>query len=104
MKKLLHTINIEAECNTPVTAADICANLTLGGYSDWFLPSKDELNEMYLNIGEGNALCNIGDFDNSYWSSTERDNNSAWFQDSSDGRQDYASKSGTYYVRPIRAF
>tara|TARA_B110000967_G_scaffold12922_1_gene12485 strand:+ start:42 stop:632 length:591 start_codon:yes stop_codon:yes gene_type:complete len=101
-----NTINIEAECNTPGTAADICDNLTLGGYSDWFLPSKDELNEMYLNIGEGNALGlgNIGDFDNSYWSSTERDNNSAWFQDSSDGRQDYSSKGVTFYVRPIRAF
>ena len=101
-----NTINIEAECNTPGTAADICANLTLGGYSDWFLPSKDELNQMYLNIGEGNALGlgNIGDFDNSYWSSTERDSNSAWFQDSSDGRQDYASKGVTFYVRPVRAF
>ena len=33
-----NTIDIEAGCNESGTAADICANLTLGGFSDWFLP------------------------------------------------------------------
>ena len=78
-----NTIDIEAGCATPNTAADICANYTDGTYSDWFLPSKDELNEMYSNIGQGNVLGlgNVGGFANYiYWSSTEIDNSSAWLQ------------------------
>jgi hypothetical protein len=74
----LNTIDIiSANCtssNGSPTAADICANLTLGGYSDWFLPSKREHHELYSNIGQGNALGlgNIAGFGNGpYWSSTE---------------------------------
>jgi hypothetical protein len=80
-------------------AADICANLTLGGYSDWFLPSISELNEMYLNKDS------IGGFANSYyWSSTEFGNYGAWGQDLYNGYQDYNDKSDTAYVRAVRAF
>jgi hypothetical protein len=104
-----NTIDIELGCNTPATAADICANLTLGGYSDWFLPSKDELNEMYLNIGQGNALGlgNIGGFanDSSYWSSTEDFDLVAWVQSFGNGApNNQQHKDLMYPVRAIRAF
>ena len=115
-----NTIDIEAGCTTPGTAADICANLTLGGYSDWFLPSKDELNLMWTNIGQGNTLGlgNLGYYliesnrfgfsDYSYWSSTESGGSNAWRQNFSNGLQYYTNGVGTksfnFSVRAIRAF
>jgi hypothetical protein len=102
-----NTIDIEAGCTTVGTAADICANLTLGGYSDWFLPSKDELNEMYENIGPGNALGlgSLGNFAfDVYWSSTEYNNNETWQQGLFFGNQGYANKNYSRYVRAVRAF
>ena len=103
-----NTIDIEAGCTTAGIAADICANLTLGGYSDWFLPSKDELNKMYLNIGQGNALGlgNVGGFAYYYyWSSTEYDSYMAWIQYFATGAQyGYGKFDFNLNVRAVRAF
>ena len=109
-----NTIDIEAGCTTGGIAADICANYTDGTYSDWFLPSKDELNTMYLNIGQGNALGlgNIGGFAFvNYWSSSEYhidhygEQYFAWYQGFHDGGQVcyYKDYSGPF-VRAVRAF
>jgi hypothetical protein len=86
-------------------AANICVNLTLGGYNDWFLPSKDELNEMYLNIGQGSSLGNVGGFANSdYWSSTDGDPITAWGQGFSLGNQYGNDRYFNFNVRAVRAF
>ncbi len=96
-----NTIDIEAGCTTPGTAADICVNLSLGGYSDWFLPSKDELNLMYTNL----KLQGVGGFaDGFYWSSSEYGAVYAWLQTFNDGYQYYNGKNGTFRVRAVRAF
>jgi len=96
-----NTIEIEAGCTTPGTPADICANLILGGYSDWFLPSKDELNEMYKLHKQG-----LGGFSkNFYWSSTGVDGGAYyWTQEFRFGEQYNNSANTSYYVRAIRAF
>lgn len=95
-----NTLDIEAECLTPGTAADICANLDLNGFDDWFLPSKDELNEMYLKIRSG-----YGFIDTNYWSSSEHlVADFAWTQFFGGGNQNYVFKSNPNRVRAIRAF
>ena len=102
-----NTADILAGCSATNIAAYLCGTLTLGGYSDWFLPSKDELNKLYENIGQGNALGlgNVGGFAiNGYWSSTESDSNSAWAQGFYDGLQGSDYKLYYYYVRAVRAF
>ena len=80
-------------------AAQICANFRGGGYGDWYLPSIEELNLLYLKKDV------IGTFyDGYYWSSTEYDNNNAWFQSFSNGSQGYGLKAAALRVRAIRAF
>jgi hypothetical protein len=96
-----NTIDIETGCVTAGTAADICANLSFGGYNDWFLPSKDELNLMYLNLkiyGVG-SLKSVG-----YWSSSEYDENFVWVQHLGNGLQDGYPKNLDLRVRSARAF
>jgi hypothetical protein len=82
-------------------AAKLCYDLVLNGYSDWYLPSKDELNKLYQNqaaIG--------GWFGTSYfWSSSEVYNNSStWSYEFYTGAQYDASKNNTFYVRAVRSF
>ena len=88
-------------------AARLCFELSLGGESDWYLPSIYELNLMYLNIGNGNALGlgNVGGFANeNYWSSTEYNASLAWTKSLSDGSQYSGNKIFSFYVRAVRAF
>jgi len=74
-----------------------------GGYADWYLPSKDELNKLYLN------RVTIGEFmsDGAYWSSTENPANpynSAWLQFFDSGGQQSFEKDIKINVRAIRSF
>jgi hypothetical protein len=77
--------------------------LTDGGYTDWYIPSKDELNLLFLNrISAGNNFA-----DNQYWSSSEVSfgmYTHAWFQFFTDGGQGPEGKNYQKGVRAIRTF
>ena len=86
-------------------AAKVCADysVTMGGitYGDWYLPSKYELNLLYLQ----KAI--VGSFlGNYYWSSSEYifNSNYAWSQSFTTGLQYNVSKFESYDIRAVRAF
>ena len=90
-------------------AAQLCAGFELNGFKDWFLPSIDELREMYSWLIDINTGGHKNTFQhNYYWTSTERyDLNAvlmgfkgeyagAWMR--------HLDKTVMCGVRPIRAF
>jgi len=80
-------------------AAQLCVSLNINGFNDWFLPSRDELNQMF----QRRAI--IGGFSNYwYWSSSQSNTNSAWNQNFLNGNQNYFNKSQSGRVRAVRAF
>ena len=89
------------------SAKQLCDNYNEGGFSDWRLPTKDELQLIYLLLHKRK----IGGFASSiFWSSTEFNKSSAWLQHFGDGLHyafgyyhDYDEGSG-YNVRAVRAF
>ena len=80
-------------------AAGLARAYTGGGYNDWYLPSKDELNILYINKVAIGGFAGVR-----YWSSTEAGNNFAWWQEFQSGGYLNSNKSNSYYVRAIRAF
>jgi hypothetical protein len=93
-------------------AAAVCNEytVTIDGvtYGDWYLPSKHELNLLFLQRA---VVGNFPNISGSYWSSTEyfRSNlvdsyQLAWYQNFVTGAQAYLNKKNTFSVRAIRAF
>jgi hypothetical protein len=80
-------------------AAKLCSDLVLGGYDDWYLPSKDELFILYTN------RIVIGGFaSSSYWSSSEVSTGSAMLHGFSSGIQGSGGKGYLANVRAVRSF
>ena len=87
-------------------AAGLARAYTGGGYTDWYLPSKDEIYKLYLLYTAIEGFVYISSLLDGYWywSSTEFDDSSAWFQYFDDGFQAIAGKEGCLAVRAVRSF
>jgi len=74
-----NTTAIVNQCATAGIAARLCDDLTSGGYSDWYLPSKDEW--VQINGAYSQSLIPAANLNgNAYWTSTQYDANTAWLQ------------------------
>jgi hypothetical protein len=94
-----NTINILKDCPTAPAA------LAASDYGpEWFLPSINELNQMYVNKTTLEGVSGFTAFSSYYWSSTEYVYSNAWFQYFLNGNQNYFNKYYTYNVRAVRAF
>ena len=99
-----NTINIMAGCATAKIAARICGDLELDGFSDWYLPSKDELNKIYINR---EVIGRLG-MSAAYWTSSEAHTGMVWIQafgGKNSGMQLYANKIlAKFRVRALSSF
>jgi hypothetical protein len=101
-----NTQDMLTACPERGTAAELCANYRLNGVGGWFLPSRDELAQMYRAL----KAKNLGDFgdrgvvDNfTYWASSQQTTDMASHIDFADnGRQHSDDKDFPRRVRAIR--
>jgi hypothetical protein len=84
------------------TGNSLCENSTLGGYTDWRLPTKDELATLY---NERNTIGGFATKDPYYWSSTiySSYNGSYWYQSFSTGTQGSLGGSNSGRCRCVRS-
>ncbi len=111
-----NTTAITGQSGHTSSAAKLCADYTnadygTGTYSDWYLPSRCELNHLWNNMYEvqktldsdGNATTTalVKTF---YWTSSELSGTNVWGFYIYSGNTGYNGKNETYYVRAVRTF
>ncbi len=78
-----------------------CHDFVSNGYSDWFLPNKEQLNQLYLQKA---VVGGFADYSTGYWSSSESSVTNAWLQLFVGGYQSHSNKVYVSRVRAVRAF
>ncbi|MEC7863523.1 MAG: hypothetical protein VYB55_00485, partial [Bacteroidota bacterium] len=104
-----NTANILSGCSTVGIFADLISQLTHGGYSDWYMPSKDELQEIrdvFWNSGNWStyfAVSPNGHYD--HITSSENDSETAWRLNCTNNVWEANWKDNTNFgTIPVRAF
>lgn len=92
----------DAKSEMPNTMSSVVKGCKIAGKTDWFVPSRDELNLMFQNL----KVKKIGNFTGDwYWSSSQCGGFNAWYQNFEEGYQDdYGYKSFSAKVRLVRQF
>ena len=112
-----NTVAVVNGCDTAGIAARLAFDYGNGGQTDWFLPSKDELNQLCkfargqsTTVASQTVACNNsgtlqpGFAGDDYWSSSQSVPSRAWEQTFGSVDRDDESKDGLRRVRPIRAY
>jgi len=76
-----------------------CHDFVSNGYRDWFLPNKEQLNQLYQ---QKDIVGCFADYSTGYWSSSETSKNNAWLQIFMSGFQSIGSKTYINRIRAIR--
>jgi uncharacterized protein (TIGR02145 family) len=99
---LQNTLDIINGCSEAGIAARLCYELELNGFSDWYLPSSDELVQLYNNL----ISVKIGNFSSGrYWSSTQVNGYRAMHIINSKGEKgEGENKNLLFFVRAVRSF
>ena len=94
-----------------ITTAQAALDAVINGYNDWYLPSRDELLEMYNTIGNVNPQCNLGAFVEDVWpcycSSSEQGGDTnllSWGVRFDNGGSYFFNKYDNFRVCVIRSF
>lgn len=96
----INTDEIMAECPNTNTAAGLCYYSSNQGYTDWYLPSGLEMAAIHQNL----YLNGFGNFQNTdnFWTSSEKDNDEAYYLIFASGNLDFTAKNNFIKVRAIR--
>lgn len=110
-----NSARLMASKKSPIIAQ--VAKTVCNGYDDWFVPSKDELNEAFRVLShsrKGLQLTPVGGFQRGYyWTSSDYNGKTAWTQYFADGQQfdrvqtltgNVKPPARPFYVRPMRSF